>query len=578
MGNLQPLDAEPSRVIAPVERRPLDPDAVAAEHEQVEVELARAPALARAAPERPLEPLEREQEGERPGRGVRPGRHVQRQRRVAELGLVGDADRGGGIQTGHAPEASARQGAKGADGGAQGGRGIAQVRAQADIGTDTARRGDGRPTGAGASTVERDGGEHGAENTPVRRVLVLILHRPASGGDGPFARGLAAARARLAERHLAGFRAAGADEARMVAEADDTSPFGTRLARIVGGARPAPHGVVVLGSGALPLARPADRRRFVEAARGAPGMALANNRYSGDAVAVAGAEVLAGLPPLPGDNALPRWLEEVAGYAVRDLRRVTRLQLDLDTPLDLLLLAGLPGATNAIRATAATLPGPAPARLAAVLAVLADPRAELVVAGRTSAATLAALERAAACRVRALVEERGLRASSPLALGQARPPGTRGVLGTAVGALVGATVHPDEGPRAEPAVRPGRAPRSTLGLLLDRDGPGALGTLLAGLGEAAVVDTRVLLAHRLGVDEQGWPTAEDRFASDLLLPERVGDRWLRALTAAALEAPIPVLLGGHTLVGPALRLLARTSRAGHGDAGLGTGLDLGRPG
>ena len=66
----------------------------------------------------------------------------------------------------------------------------------------------------------------------------------------------------------------------------------------------------------------------------------------------------------------------------------------------------------------------------------------------------------------------------------------------------------------------------------------------------------MLLAHRLGVDESAWPSAEDRFASDLLLPERVADPWLRALTASALAAPIPVLLGGHTLVGPGLRLLA----------------------
>ena len=396
----------------------------------------------------------------------------------------------------------------------------------------------------------------------MRRVLVLVLHRPPSADDGPLARELAAARETLAGRHLDGFRAAGADDVRLVAEAAAAVPFGTRLARLVRAARPAPDGIVVLGSGALPLARPADRRRLVDAARGAPGTAVANNRYSGDVVAVAGAGVLAGLPPLPGDNALPRWLDEVAGYEVRDLRPLTRLQLDLDTPLDLLLLAALPGAGRWIRAAAAGLPAHAASRLAAVRAVMADRRAELVVAGRTSAATLAALERDAACRVRALVEERGLRAASPLALGQARPPVARGGLGMAAGAAAGPVVrpevaHPDVSPGAG---RPRRAPRSTLGLLLDRDGPGALGTILAGLGEAAVVDTRVLLAHRLGADERRWPADENRFAADLLLPERVGDPWLRDLARSAVEAPIPVLLGGHTLVGPALRLLARPAR------------------
>ena len=48
-----------------------------------------------------------------------------------------------------------------------------------------------------------------------------------------------------------------------------------------------------------------------------------------------------------------------------------------------------------------------------------------------------------------------------------------------------------------------------------------------GFGDAALVDTRVLLAHRLGADERRWPAAEDRFASDLLLHEHVADPWLR---------------------------------------------------
>jgi hypothetical protein len=105
-----------------------------------------------------------------------------------------------------------------------------------------------------------------------------------------------------------------------------------------------------------------------------------------------------------------------------------------------------------------------------------------------------------------------------------------------------------------------------LGALLDRDGPESLGENLTRLGEAAIVDTRVLLAHRFGADEAGWPAAEDRFASDLLLTAGIEDPWLHALTASAVNAPIPVLLGGHTLVGPGLRLVlgraaGRSSRA-----------------
>ena len=57
-----------------------------------------------------------------------------------------------------------------------------------------------------------------------------------------------------------------------------------------------------------------------------------------------------------------------------------------------------------------------------------------------------------------------------------------------------------------------------------------------------------------GAGEAAWPTPEDRFASDLLLPDRVRDPWLAALTRSAADAPVPVLLGGHTLVGPGVRL------------------------
>jgi hypothetical protein len=64
------------------------------------------------------------------------------------------------------------------------------------------------------------------------------------------------------------------------------------------------------------------------------------------------------------------------------------------------------------------------------------------------------------------------------------------------------------------------------------------------------------------VDESAWPSPEDRFASDLLLPDRILDPWLKALTRSALDAPIPILLGGHSLVGPGARLALHVRRGG----------------
>jgi len=109
-----------------------------------------------------------------------------------------------------------------------------------------------------------------------------------------------------------------------------------------------------------------------------------------------------------------------------------------------------------------------------------------------------------------------------------------------------------------------RRPRSILGELLDRDGPEALALAVSRLADAAVIDTRVLMAHRFGPAESAWPSAEDRFASDLLLDSTIADPWLRALTSSAATATAdhPILLGGHTLVNGGLRLLAQRARAG----------------
>jgi CTP:molybdopterin cytidylyltransferase MocA len=343
---------------------------------------------------------------------------------------------------------------------------------------------------------------------------------------GPLGEAFAAIR--LANGHALadGFRAAGADEAIVVDAAPDERTFGQRLRDAAGDL--AADGLVVLGSGSIPLARAADLAAFVAAAAGPAGRALANNRFSADVVAIAGTSILAELPDLGADNGLPRWLAESAGYAVGDLGRRWRLQVDLDTPLDVLLVrpgdpiaratAGEPAADGP---TAGAPPAAVRRALAGVVAVSRDPGAELIVAGRMSAAGLAWLERSTASRTRALIEERGLRTRSA---GQ-------------------------------------RPAASTLGLLLDRDGPDALGTLLARLGDGALVDSRVLLAHRFGADERLWPAAEDRFASDLLLPDRIADPWLRALTAAALGASIPIVLGGHSLVGPGLRLVFNARRS-----------------
>ena len=295
-----------------------------------------------------------------------------------------------------------------------------------------ARLGRCRPSPFGSSTRNR-------ARTPVRST-----------------RWLAEARSRSPSGTVAGSSPPAPTDVEIVAGPPDEQSFGDRLRGLLGSIERS-GGLVVLGSGAIPLATTADRRAFVTIAADDARVALANNRYSADVVAISRVDSLPAIPDLPGDNALPRWLEEVAGYRVDDLRRRWRLGFDLDGPLDLVLI-GFPAGGHG--SDGAEMTATVEDRLAAVRAVAADRRAEVLVAGRTSATTLGWLERHAAARVRAWVEERGLRAASRLA--QAGAAGT--------------------------SIAP-RGPVSILGTLLDRDGPGSLGTHLSGFADAAILDT-----------------------------------------------------------------------------------------
>ena len=184
----------------------------------------------------------------------------------------------------------------------------------------------------------------------MRPVTVLILHPPAPPDASEAVRWLVEARERIAERHRSLFEAAGAETVRIVTD-DPVQPisFGERLrglAREIADATPRGrrHGLVLIGSGAMPLARQSDLEDFVRVARSVARrpVALANSYYSADAIALPDVGIVASVPDLPSDNALPRWLAERAGIPVRDRRDVWRLGVDIDSPLDVLLVAGDP--------------------------------------------------------------------------------------------------------------------------------------------------------------------------------------------------------------------------------------------
>jgi len=348
--------------------------------------------------------------------------------------------------------------------------------------------------------------------------IVLIFHRPAKPDDPTLVTLLAEARGELVQRQKVMFGAAGAREVRVSAEV--AGSFGDLLIK----SAPARGGVVVLSGGAVPRLQRRDAAQLIEVAGSGAAVALTNNRYSSDVCAIGDVSALRPLPPLPSDNSLPRWLEERAGVLVGELRSRERLALDIDSPLDMALWAMVSDAPRWVRDFVGQHEMEVP-HANNLRALAADPRRELLVFGRVGSSTLRWLERNVRCRVRFLSEERGLRASSPLAMGGESPTGSA------------------------------RQPRATLGRLMTERGPAALGSIVAELADGAILDTRVLMADQFGPDEADWPAPADRYASDLLRPYDIEDSWLRAATASAAGSSIPIALGAHSLVGPGIPLL-----------------------
>ena len=265
------------------------------------------------------------------------------------------------------------------------------------------------------------------------------------------------------------------------------------------------------------------------------GEVVANNRFSADAFVVAGDldRALDALAECEIDNAAPRRLND-AGFAWRDLGEMPWARFDVDTTLDmaLLRLATRLAGTRPLGGPVggylemARLPGDLSLEvpdLHAIGEVLRDRAAELVVAGRVPASTWQELETETACRVRCLVEERGMRS----ARGSERPP------------------------------------RSILAAFMARSSPAELVAELATLGDAVVLDTRVLMAAVAGSsDAATWPPEEERFASDFGDASRVATPWLRELTQAAAGASVPFLFGSHALVSDGLRLIVAAAWQG----------------
>jgi hypothetical protein len=248
-------------------------------------------------------------------------------------------------------------------------------------------------------------------------------------------------------------------------------------------------------------------------------LVFTNNLHSCDWVGFAPAvEVTPLIAQEANDNAIAWVLAHEGGLPVESLPASAATRFDLDTPVDLLIAQRHPGIGPCLRRFLDGLGWDAP-WLDGVLAVMSREGGSLAVVGRASSVAWGALEGATRCWVRVFAEERGMRAS---------------------------------GRQEQGAVR------SLLADYLELVGVDGFFDELAELVDGVLFDNRVILAAR-GL----WPSAADRFNSDLYRWESVEEPFLRCFTRVAAEARVPVVLGGHSVVAGGLMALIESFEAGN---------------
>jgi len=361
----------------------------------------------------------------------------------------------------------------------------------------------------------------------MRSTIAVICHAPA--GESPPERLVESARRAAAFDLIAKLRASSVDRIWLVTSSAGTEfdglsssidiyitggqpfHFGDTLKYLIRESNAG--GLLCFGSGSGPLLSVDHLRRLVEFAGNRTPGALFNNFYSCDFAAISGARALLDVDLPSHDNPLGLVLAD-AGFNCFSLLRSAETQFDIDTPTDLLVVALAHDCGQELRAFLDRTHLSHP-HLARILELLTDRAATLSLIGRMNPATWGHFERAVSCRTNGLIEGRGLRSAHD-----------------------------------------GRT--TLLHQVLSTDGPRTFFDWLAKSCDAALIDTRPLLAEGTAV-----PPAQDRFNSDLFLPDVIRDTRWRAFTNAAMDAPLPIILGGHSLVSGGLYLLAEECWQGH---------------
>ncbi len=207
------------------------------------------------------------------------------------------------------------------------------------------------------------------------------------------------------------------------------------------------------------------------------------------------------------DNSLAMTLRDQLGLQMELMPHTLGLLFDIDTPTDLLVLGAGPFAGPRTRKTLEGLQLDY-RKLNSAKTVLSAEYEDVALIGRVGAPVIERLNALLKLRLRVFSEERGMKSLGRIEANQVI---------------------------------------SLLGLLVDHAGLENFFEYLSRVARCAFIDTRVLMYHySFNFSDR------ERFLSDLGKWQEVENPWLKELTRLAEQCPIPVVLGGHSLVSGSL--------------------------
>lgn len=265
--------------------------------------------------------------------------------------------------------------------------------------------------------------------------------------------------------------------------------------------------VFYLSGAGCPLITPAELEQICGRLAARSRFLYANNIQSADMVAFTVPDNLASVTLPPMDNSLAMTLRDMCSLELELMPQTLGLLFDLDTPADMLVLGAGPFAGPRARALLDALALDY-SRLERAKAVLKDSYRDVALIGRVGAPVIERLNALLKLRLRVFSEERGMKALGRIEKGEVS---------------------------------------SLLGYLIEHAGTAQFFADLARVAHCAFIDSRVLFAHHRYNFSDG-----ERFLSDLGLWEELEHPWLKEFTRAAGQCPIPVILGGHSLVSGSL--------------------------